>query len=193
MRRVVTLALVLGLVVLGSVGAALAAPPAFGRTDGPEGSEIGQGGYPWYRAPGQFYVEGFLGAATVDIEPEDESLPKTDATDMLTGLYVGYMTEDWLAFQVGYGRILADDPTDLFTVGIRNCMNVEPFGYYFSLDAGLYAPSGDDTHFAIIPGVGVEVAVIERLQVGLQFQRDFVFADDNTVLSRFTARARFKF
>jgi len=179
--------------VLGMAAASWAAPPAFGRTDGPEGSEIGQGGYPWYRGPGQFYVEGMLGAATVDIEPEDESLPDTDATDMLAGFNVGYMTEDWLSFQVGYGRILADDPTDLFTAGIRNSMNLEPFNYYFSLDAGLYAPSEGDTRFAIVPGVGAEAVLTERLQVGLQFQRDFVFADDAISISRFTARARLKF
>lgn len=179
--------------VLATAAGAWAAPPAFGRTDGPEGSEIGQGGYPWYRGPGQFYVEGVLGAAAVDIEPADESLPDTDTTDMLAGFTVGYMTEDWLAFQVGYGRILADDPTDLYTAGIRSSMNLEPFNYYFSLDAGLYSPSEGDTRFAIIPGVGAEAVLTDRLRVGLQFQHDFVFADDTISLNRFTARARFKF
>jgi len=191
MERKLVLALALG-VALAATGA-WAEGPAFGRTDGPEGSEIGQGGYAWYRTPGQYYVEGLLGAATVDIEPENEALPKTDTTDMLAGLTVGYMTEDWLSFQVGFARILADDPTDLFSAGIRNSMNLEPFNYYFSLDAGLYSPSEGDTRFALTPGVGAEAVLSDHLHVGLQFQRDFVFADDTIAISRFTARVRYKF
>ena len=32
-----------------------------GRTDGPEGSEYGRGGYGRFRSEGQLYVEGHLG------------------------------------------------------------------------------------------------------------------------------------
>ena len=39
-----------------------------GRTDGPEGSEYGKGGYRQWRNGGAYYLEGFVGAAVVDIE-----------------------------------------------------------------------------------------------------------------------------
>ena len=48
-------------------GAVAAAEPPPGRTDGPEGSEVGKGGYPHYGTPGHLYIEPFFGAA-VDIE-----------------------------------------------------------------------------------------------------------------------------
>ena len=43
-----------------AVGAQAATP---GRTDGPEGSEYGKGGYHYKAQYGRFYTEGFLGAA----------------------------------------------------------------------------------------------------------------------------------
>ena len=190
MSRWIWLACVLG---LGLAMGASAREPEPGRTDGPEGSEIGQGGYPWYRTPGQFYVEGVMGAATVDIEWEDGSLEDTDTTDMLGGVVLGYMTEDWLAFQVGYSRIMADEAIDLYTIGLRNSVDMEPFNYYFTLDAGLFSPSGGDTHFMVSPGVGAEAVLTEWLRLGLSFQRDFVFSDDTIAMSRFGARARIKF
>ncbi|MFH1567885.1 MAG: hypothetical protein ABIL09_07770 [Gemmatimonadota bacterium] len=188
MKRAAILVMVLGL-----AGAAAAAPPAFGRTDGPEGSEIGQGGYAWYRTPGQVYVEGFFGAAILDIEPENELYPKTNNTELLTGFNVGYLTEDWLGIQAGFGRILADDPVDLYTLGVRNSLNMEPFNYFLSLDAELYAPDHGGNKFGLVPGVGAEVVLSDHLQLGLRFQRDFIFANDSIAISRFTARAQYKF
>lgn len=180
------------LFVVGLTGAVGAAEPETGRTDGPEGSEIGTGGYPYFRMPGQFYVEGFFGAATVDIEPEGGG-DDTATTDLIGGVNVGYLMDDWLAFQLGYGRISGDNPTDLFTAGMRNSLNLEPFNYFFSLDAELYSPEGESAKFGIVPGAGVEMVLNDHLQVGLRYQRDFIFDNDNIGINRFTARVQLKF
>jgi len=184
MFRWIWLALVLGL----ATGAG-ADEPEPGRTDGPEGSEYGRGGYWRYRMAGQFYVEGFFGAAAVDIEADDADFSQTD---LISGFNVGYMTEDWLAFQLGYGYI-SDQKISLFSGGMRSSYNLEPFNYYFSLDAELYSPDSGGDNFGIVPGVGAEMILGDHLRVGLRYQHDFIFADETISINRFTAKVQFEF
>ena len=179
MRRIALIAL-LAL----AVGAQAATP---GRTDGPEGSEYGKGGY-WHKTQyDRFYTEGFLGAATVKTSDDFDS-----DTDLISGLNVGYMIEEWLAFQLGFARIL-DQNINLYAGGIRSAYIRRPFNYYFSLDAELYSPEVGDTRFGIVPGVGTEVMLSDRLRVGLRYQRDFIFADDSIRINRFTAKIQVDF
>ena len=172
-------------------GGAWAAESEPGRTDGPEESEYGSGGYWRYRTAGQFFVEGYFGAAVVDIE-DDETGKDVAETDLVSGVDVGYMVEDWLAFQMGYGYI-SDQKTGLFSLGMRSMYNLEPFNYYFSLGAELYSPDGGDDKFGIVPGVGAEMVLSDHLRVGLGYQHDFVFADETINVNRFTARLHFDF
>ena len=179
MRRIALIAL-LAL----AVGAHAATP---GRTDGPEGSEYGKGGY-WHKTQyGLFYTEGFLGAATVKGSDDFDS-----DTDLISGLNVGYMVEEWLAFQLGFAHIL-DQNTNLYSGGMRSAYIHRPFNYYFSLDAELYSPEIGDTRFGLAPGVGAEAMLSDRLRVGLRYQRDFIFADDPIRINRFTAKIQVDF
>ncbi len=166
-----------------AVGAQAATP---GRTDGPEGSEYGKGGYHHKAQYGRFYTEGFLGAAMVESGVEDPE------TNLITGLNAGYMVEEWLAFQVGFAHIL-DQNVNLYSGGVRSAYVTRPFNYYFSLDAELYSPDVGDTSFGIAPGVGAEVILNDRLRAGLRFQRDFIFADDMIYINRFTAKIQVDF
>ena len=182
----------LALACLLGAGAASAEPEP-GRTDGKEGSEYGKGGYPYYGRLGQFYAEGFFGAARVDIDPVAEWEVETSSTDLMSGLYLGYKLEEWLSFQAGYGRIGGDSAADLFSAGMRNSLDMRPFNYFFSLDAELYSPSGGDVKFGIVPGAGAEMFIGDRVQVGLRYQRDFIFADDDISINRFSARVQVNF
>ena len=171
---------------------ALALPAAAddtGRTDGPEGSEYGKGGYRYWRTGGAYYLEGFLGAAIVEFDGSDLEVSETD---LMSGLYGGYMVEDWLAFQLGYGHI-SDQQTNLFSAGMRSLYDLDPFSYSFSLDAELYSPDVGSSKFGIAPGVGAEMHLNDHLQVGLRFQHDFIFADDNISINRITGRIQFQF
>jgi len=168
-----------------------ASEPEPGRTDGPEGSEYGKGGYWRYRTAGRFFVEGYFGAAVVDIEDDDTGWDFSE-TDLITGFDAGYMVDDWLAFQMGYGYI-SDQKTSLFSLGMRSMYNLEPFNYYFSLGAELYSPDRGDDRFGIVPGVGAEMILSDHLRVGLGFQHDFIFADETISINRFTARVQFDF
>ena len=144
MRRIALIALLaLAVGAQAETPGAQAATP--GRTDGPEGSEYGKGGYHYKAQYGRFYTEGFLGAAMMESEAEDTE------TNLITGLNAGYMVEEWLAFQVGFARILEQN-INLYAGGVRSAYVSRPFNYYFSLDAELYSPEIGDTRFGIVPG-----------------------------------------
>ena len=161
-----------------------------GRTDGPEGSEYGKGGYGRFRGEGRFYLEGLIGAATVDVDNENGI--GTSQTDLMAGLTAGYRIEDWLGFQLGYARI-AEQNADFISGGIRSSYGADPFSYYAALDAEIYAPEGGSKYFGLAPGIGAEVALTDRLRAGLRFQRDVIFADESIGISRFAATLRFDF
>ncbi len=187
MKTWITAVMVLACTVAGN-----AAEPTPGRTDGPEGSEVGRGGYPHYGTPGSLFIEPLFGAAAVDIEfqgPGDDS----SQTDLIYGANVGYYMEEWLAVQIGYGYIAGNQKASLYSAGIRNVLRNEPFNWFMSLDAELYSPDAGDSHFGIAPGVGAEIVISEKLRAGLQYQHDFIFADDTISINRFTARLQLKF
>ena len=171
------------------------AVPAFGddtgRTDGPEGSEYGTGGYRYSRTGGAYFLEGFVGAAVVDIEFDNSDL-ELSQTDLFSGVNGGYMVEDWLAFQLGFGHI-SDQKTNLYSAGMRSFYNLDPFSYSFSLDTELYSPDVGSSKFGIAPGVGAEMFLSEKLRVGIRFQHDFIFADDDISINRFSGRVQFQF
>ena len=161
-----------------------------GRTDGPEGSEYGKGGYRYNRMGGQYYLEPFFGSAQVGREVEGAD--NISQTDLMGGFNAGYQIEDWLAFQLGFGYI-SEQKISLFSAGIRNRYNLEPFGYFFALDAEIYSPEQGNNQFGIVPGAGAELLLSERLRVGLGYQHDFIFSDGNIGINRFIAKLQFKF
>ena len=171
--------------------AAGAAERPTGRTDGPPGSEYGKGGYAQHRTPGQFYLEGFMGAAQMEVTPKgfDDSTSETNTT---AGFNAGYLVEDWLSFQLGYTHIL-DRIDNLYSGGVRSDYNLEPFNYYFSVESEIYSPEVGKSKFGIVPGIGADVVLSDHLQVGLRYQHDFIIADDDISLNRFSARVQFKF
>ena len=94
---------------------------------------------------------------------------------------------------MGYGYIAGDQKTSIYSAGIRNILRYEPFNWHLGLDAELYSPDVGDSRFGIAPSVGAEVVITEHLRAGLQYQHDFIFADDTISINRFTARLQLKF
>ena len=180
-------ALLLSIAVASSSSAA--AEP--GRTDGPEGSEYGKGGYRFLTTYGKYYLEGYFGAAVIDIEPDN--VPNVSKTDLMGGFGAGYLVEEWLAVQLGYGHISGDLSADLYSIGMRQSVNRRPFNYQFGLDAEIYSPDSGSSKFGIAPAVGAELIMSEHLRLGLQFQHDFIFSDDNISINRFSARLQYNF
>lgn len=162
-----------------------------GRTDGAENSEYGKGGYRLLQTFGKYYLEGYFGAAAVDIELDNA--PQVSQTELMGGINAGYLIDEYLAFQMGYGHISGDSSADLFSMGMRQSMSRAPFNYLFGLDAEIYSPDGGSSKFGIAPAVGAELILNESFQVGLRYQHDFIFSDDNISINRFTARLQYNF
>lgn len=169
------------ILVLGLAAGAGAKEPEPGRTDGPEGSEYGKGGYQRHHTGGGYYLDGYFGSASVDWEGLRAQ------SDLIAGFDAGYMVEDWLAFQVGYGYI-TDQKIGLYSLGMRSSYDAEPFNYYFTLGAEVFSPDQGDSQFGLVPGVGAEMMLNDRLRVGLGYQHDFIFADREVGIDRFTAK-----
>ena len=180
------------LVLAVAAAPALAAEPQPGRTAGPEGSEYGKGSYSGWGSDGRFFAEGTFGAAVVDVESEDSSV-KRSATDMVTGLNLGYMLDDRIGLQLAFSNIAADERAALYGFGIRNSLGLEPFNYFLTLDAEIYSPDVGSSKFGIAPGAGAELVVNDNLSVGFRFEHDFIFADDMISINRFTARVQYGF
>ncbi len=178
---------VLALALAASAGAK---EPEPGRTDGPEGSEYGKGGYVRRNSSvsgGGYYAEGYLGSASVNPEGQPTR------SNLIAGVNAGYMVEDWLSFQAGFGHI-DEQETNLYSIGMRSMYNAEPFNYYFGLGAEIFDPAGQvDNQFGLVPGVGAEMILNERVRVGIDYQHDVVMGDHTTNIDRVGVHVRIGF
>ncbi|MSS73660.1 MAG: hypothetical protein EXS64_19560 [Candidatus Latescibacteria bacterium] len=148
-----------------------------GRTDGPEKSEYGKGGYPFGARVGRLYVTPAFGSGFFDAPPQKNE------TGLLYGLDLGYEMDEWVALQGSY-HYLTDRAMSLFGLGSRFTYRQLPFAYHISVQAGLYAPRTGPTNFGLAPGAGIDVVLHERVQVGLSYCHDFIFSDVRSHLNR---------
>jgi opacity protein-like surface antigen len=144
-----------------------------GRTDGPEASEHGQGGYPFGGSTGRFYVSPAFGSGFLDL------VETGSRSGRFYGLDVGYERDGWVGMQAAYAY-LPDQDLSIYSIGTRLAYPTDPFVYYLSTHAGLYARETGTNHFGLAPGAGIDVAVSGRIRIGLDYKHDFVFRDTFT-------------
>lgn len=144
-----------------------------GRTDGQEGSELGRGGYPFGGPEGRFYISPAFGSGIFDRNADDSR------TGLLYSLNLGYERDGWLAIEGGYAY-LSDRKLSIYSLGSRLDYNADPFVYYFAAQAGLYRYTGGESNFGVAPGVGIDIIVNDRIRLGLNYKRDFIFTDGST-------------
>ena len=171
---------------LGLLSVPLAAQES-GRTDGPEGSEVGRGGYPFGGPEGRFYISPAFGSGIFDRNADDSR------SGLLYSLNLGYERDGWLAIEGGYAY-LSDRKLSIYSLGSRFDYNADPFVYYFSAQAGLYKPTEGESNFGVAPGAGIDIILNDRIRVGLNYKRDFIFTDGNTTdIDRLFAGLKFYF
>ncbi len=133
-----------------------------GRTDGPEGSEYGKGGYS-RPSSGQLSLQFDWGAG-VNQEPPPQGAPK--GPPIFLGLTAAYWWDDWLQLDFSGAYVLDGGRLDLLA-GPR----FRTYGYPLSLYAGLKAGA------IFVPELGM------RFGLSPQVGADFIVGDrDNIIL-----------
>ena len=127
-----------------------------GRTDGPENSEQGKGGYSRQNG-GRFSLAFNWGAA---FESGDSSPP------LYAGGTASYWVDDLI---IGDATVLylADTKKTEFMIGPRFRTPTYPVGFSAGLKAGAATHSGDSVRFLLSPQVGVDFALADHLLLGL--------------------------
>jgi hypothetical protein len=161
--------------LVGALTPLTAAAQERGRTDGPEGSEYGKGGYSAARAEGPLTLRLEWGAGvTPDVSEQHDGPP----------LYVGatatFWTEDWLGLDLS-GAYLFDGQRFDLVAGPR----FQTWGYYvrfhFALKAGIINVPDEDLRsddgtirFGLVPEIGTDFVVDrgEHVVVGLAYAPD---------------------
>ena len=159
---------------------ALAQAQQRGRTDGPEGSEIGKGGY---RSPG----EGPLSLALT----WGASLPGDPGPPLFVGLTGTLWLDEWFVFDVA-PAYLANSQRFNLLAGPR----FRTFGYPVSGSLGLHA-GGIVTpevglRFGLSPNIGVE-ALVDRYLMGLHYALDLPLGGDAAVNHRVFMNVGYRF
>jgi hypothetical protein len=143
-----------------------------GRTDGPEGSEIGKGGY---QDPGGglFSLALNWGAGL----PFGEPLTGTAGAPLTAGLIATFWFDDWFVMDVAPSYLFNSGRTNIFA-GPR----FRTMGYPISASAGLHAGAvivpNAGVRFALSPQVGVDGLISDHFLLGLNSAFDFPLSND---------------
>ena len=144
------------LCLLAAVFAVPALAQARGRTDGPENSEWGKGGYS-RQGGGRFSLTFNWGAA---FESGDASPP------LYAGGTASYWADDLI---IGDATVLylADTKKTEFMIGPRFRTPTYPVGFSLGLKAGAAVHSGDSVRFLLSPQLGMDFALADHVLLGL--------------------------
>ncbi len=161
------LALTLSVVFLAPAAPAFA--QARGRTDGPEGSEFGKGGYERIGGlSGRFSLELNWGAA---VEGSSNEGFKTDGAPIFIGGTATYWAWDWFLLDVSGAYIVQSKKGEVL-VGPRFRTLLFPVGLSVGLKAGPIFIPNLGTRFGISPQAGLDLVLAEHFVLGLMYAPD---------------------
>jgi hypothetical protein len=158
-----------------------------GRTDGPEGSEFGKGGYS-RRSSGQVSLELNWGASFQG--------DGNDATDvpLFVGGTVGYWANDWFIV-TGNVNYLFNNKALSFLVGPRFRTATYPVSAFFGARAGAMVPTqeGGSTRFALSPEAGADLLLGDHLILALGYALDIPVSSDIVLNHRVFMNVGYRF
>jgi hypothetical protein len=138
-----------------------------GRTDGPEGSEYGKGGYQRVGA-GRFGLSAEFGGAFTDWGPLDGVRRGPPLTLGLTG---AWWAEDYLLLEASAALLMDSSRVNLF-VGPRLRTPTWPFSLSVALKAGPILDPDRGLTFGVSPQLGADMLLGNRVQLGLNYALD---------------------
>lgn len=142
-----------------------------GRTDGPEGSEYGKGGYEDLHGGGGRVSLEFNWGAALNAERPPPGAP--EGPPLFLGLTASFWGDDWYQLDISGSYVLDGGRTNLL-VGPR----FRTYGYPLSLHAGLRAGAifipEEGVRFGLSPIVGADILVGNREDIilGLSYSPD---------------------
>jgi len=148
-----------------------------GRTDGPEGSEYGKGGY--QRIGG---VSGHLslqvdGGGAVEGEGNPTSY-SANGRPLFLGGTVSYWYSDWFLVDLSGGYVFTSKKSDAL-VGPRFRLPLNLLGFSLGLKAGaLFIPSLG-TRFGLAPNVAADVLIGDHLLLALNYAPNFAIGTND--------------
>lgn len=176
------------LALLCAVGSTAWAQEAGGRTDGPEGSEVGYGGYQSVRPRTRF-------ALTVDWGGTVVSNGYVTRSAFAAGGTASFFADEWIALDLS-GEYLYDRDGVELLAGPRFRLPTYPVGISGALKAGtvFWTPPNQNTvgYFALSPQASLELNLFEHVPLALTYALDIPFGADQ-VINRIFMSAGYKF
>jgi hypothetical protein len=179
--------------VLAGLAIAQAGTPAFGqgrgRTDGPEGSEYGKGGYERIGGlSGRLSLQVDWGGA---VEGETTNRYPTNGSPLFLGGTVTYWNTDWFLVDLSGAYIFTSQKGEVL-VGPRFRLPYYPVGLSVGIKAGPIFIPNLGTRFGISPIVGVDLSLIDHLVLGLNYAPDIAVGSGG-VTHRFYMSVGYRF
>ncbi|OFX24537.1 MAG: hypothetical protein A2V77_06680 [Anaeromyxobacter sp. RBG_16_69_14] len=173
-----------------TLAALLVAGPALaqgrGRTDGPEGSEIGKGGYS--PSSGAFSLQ-LDGGGAFTVAGGQFSPP------LFIGATATYWGTDYYRLDLSGAYVPGNDSFHVWEalVGPSFRAMTYPLSFSAGLQAGAFIPSQGDTRFILSPRVGVDFLVESNLLAGLNANYDITLGDIDLSIVRVYLSVGYRF
>ena len=156
------------------------AAPAFaqntgGRTDGPEGSEIGHGGYT-SAGGGKFSLALNWGASIQENAPLSGAVARAP---LFVGVTGSYWADELLILELS-GQYLFNNNRVNLLVGPKARTGFYPISLYIAFKAGAIFIPNVGLRFGISPEIGADVLIRSKATLGLGYAPDFAIGGNGT-------------
>lgn len=146
-----------------------------GRTDGPEGSELGHGGYS-SQGGGKFSLSLNWGASMQETQPLSGA---GGTAPLFVGLTGGYWLDDLFVMEVSGAYLFNNNRVNLL-MGPKARTGFYPISLYIGLKAGAILIPNGGLRFGLSPEVGADIVIRRKFLLGLGYAADFAIGGTGT-------------
>jgi len=151
-----------------------------GRTDGPEGSEVGKGGYkPASGGGGAFSIQ-FDGGGAFTVKGPQFSPP------LFAGATATYWGTDYYRVDLSGAYVFGTSNYHVFEVLVGPSFRTisYPLSFSLGLQAGAYIPNQGDARFVLSPRIGMDFLPESALLMGINANYDLTLGNADLSIVR---------